>query len=134
MEMDYENRMISAEYLPEDDGDNPLRPRTLAEYIGQEKVKDNLSVFINAAKIRGEALDHVLLYGPPGLGKTTLAAIIAAEMGAESCPARVVAPMRVNFGRGRWMEAAPWPLPFMISMAKSSIAGYRISSTVRERR
>ena len=51
--MDYENRMISAEYLPEDDGDNPLRPRTLAEYIGQEKVKDNLSVFINAAKIRG---------------------------------------------------------------------------------
>lgn len=81
MEMDYENRMISAEYLPEDDGDNPLRPRTLAEYIGQEKVKDNLSVFINAAKIRGEALDHVLLYGPPGLGKTTLAAIIAAEMG-----------------------------------------------------
>ena len=79
--MDYENRMISAEYLPEDDGDNPLRPRTLAEYIGQEKVKDNLSVFINAAKIRGEALDHVLLYGPPGLGKTTLAAIIAAEMG-----------------------------------------------------
>ena len=78
--MDYENRMISAEYLPEDDGDNPLRPRTLAEYIGQEKVKDNLSVFINAAKIRGEALDHVLLYGPPGLGKTTLAAIIPAEM------------------------------------------------------
>ena len=83
MEMDYENRMISAEYLPEDDGDNPLRPRTLAEYIGQEKVKDNLSVFINAAKIRGEALDHVLLYGPPGLGKTTLAGIVAQEMGVQ---------------------------------------------------
>lgn len=81
METDYENRLVAADYLPEDDGDNPLRPRTLAEYIGQEKVKDNLSVFINAAKIRGEALDHVLLYGPPGLGKTTLAAIIAAEMG-----------------------------------------------------
>ncbi|MBR2337968.1 MAG: Holliday junction branch migration DNA helicase RuvB [Clostridia bacterium] len=80
-EMDYENRMMSAEYLPEDDGDNPLRPRTLAEYIGQEKVKSNLSVFIDAAKLRGEPLDHVLLYGPPGLGKTTLSAIIATELG-----------------------------------------------------
>lgn len=63
METDYENRMVSADFLPEDDGDNPLRPRTLADYIGQEKVKENLSVFIHAAKIRGEALDHVLLYG-----------------------------------------------------------------------
>lgn len=79
--MDYENRIVSTEYLPEDEGDNPLRPRTLDEYIGQQKVKENLAVFINAAKLRNDTLDHVLLYGPPGLGKTTLSAIIAHELG-----------------------------------------------------
>ncbi len=79
--MDFENRIVSTEYLPEDEGDNPLRPRTLNEYIGQQKVKENLAVFINAAKLRNDTLDHVLLYGPPGLGKTTLSAIIAHELG-----------------------------------------------------
>lgn len=76
-----EQPLVATSLLQEDEGEATLRPKTLVEYIGQEKAKGNLSVFIQAAKMRGEPLDHVLLHGPPGLGKTTLSGIIANEMG-----------------------------------------------------
>ena len=81
-EFDFENRIVTTDCISED-GENELslRPHTLEEYVGQAKSKDILKIYIEAAKLRGECLDHVLLYGPPGLGKTTLSAIIAAELG-----------------------------------------------------
>ena len=78
---EYEAPLITTSMTPLDEGEGSLRPRTLTDYTGQEKAKGNLAVYIEAARRRNEPLDHVLLYGPPGLGKTTMAGVIANEMG-----------------------------------------------------
>lgn len=79
-----DDRFITSGFAPEEDQlEVSLRPRSLRQFIGQRAIKDSLSIYMQAAKLRGEPLDHLLLYGPPGLGKTTLAGIIAAEMGAQ---------------------------------------------------
>ncbi|WP_374370813.1 Holliday junction branch migration DNA helicase RuvB [Dongia sp.] len=79
--MSLEPRMVAPDQAPEDNGEQSLRPLALTEFIGQQKLRENLGIFIEAAKARGEALDHALFYGPPGLGKTTLSQIVARELG-----------------------------------------------------
>ena len=83
-EFDFESRIVSSSETPEDyEAELSLRPKALKDYVGQKKIKEKLAISMQAAKMRGEALDHILLHGPPGLGKTTLSTIIAAEMGVD---------------------------------------------------
>ena len=116
-----EEPLVSTSLLPEDSNENSLRPHTLREYIGQEKAKQNLSIFIEAARRRSEALDHVLLHGPPGLGKTTLAGIIAAEMG-----------VNIIIGKGPSANSIRLDLPKFTLIGATTRAG-QLSAPLRDR-
>ena len=123
---DFEDRIITNEYSPEDaDAEVSLRPRRFDEYVGQDKTKEILKIYIDAVKMRGEALDHVLLYGPPGLGKTTLSGIIAAELGVK---------MRVTSGPA--IEKPGDLVAILTSLEKNEVLFideiHRLSRTVEE--
>jgi len=123
--MDEERTISPREFASDREAEGSLRPKTLAEYVGQEQIKSNLKVYIDAAKMRGEALDHVLLYGPPGLGKTTLSHIIANELGVS-----------VKFTSGPAIERAADLVAILTNLTESDVLFvdeiHRLNRTVEE--
>ena len=129
-ELDYENRIVDTHEIPEDnltmETDNPLRPKTLDDYIGQDKVKENLKVYIEAAMQRQESLDHVLLYGPPGLGKTTLCSVISITLTGARIP---LAMLLTHIGMG--LSGIWWALTIS-SIAKGIIFYFTFHHTAKK--